>query len=152
MCFFFFQITMYSFNITWCFLPLTAPQACMVALQLQLVSSWLVITYKMLSGQDFPGGSVIKNLLPMQETRVRSPPGRILHAAEQLGPCPTTIQLVPQSPGAATTEHRVPTLQPTPCHPGSRRSEKPVRHKSLSLFATREKSAQEQRPSTAPNK
>ena len=58
----FFQVTVYSYNITWCLLPLTSPQACMVALELLLVSSWLGITYKMLPGQDCPGGSVIKNL------------------------------------------------------------------------------------------
>ena len=81
---FFFQMTMSSYNITCCFLPLTSSQACMVAPQLLLVSSWLVITYKSRTSLE---AQWYRICLPMQETRVRSPPGRIPHALEHSA-CP----------------------------------------------------------------
>ena len=152
MCFFFFQITMYSFNITWCFLPLTAPQSCMVALQLRLVSSWLVITYKMLPGQNFPGGSVIKNL-PTNAGDPSPIPARedsaCCGAARPVSNNYPACAAEPRScdywaQGAYPAAHALPPGQPP---------QREARALQVALaVATREKSAQEQRPSTAPNK
>ena len=56
----------------------------------------------------FPGGSEVKKHQAMQEIWVRSPMQEDPHAAEQLSPGTPTPEPVLQSPGAATTEARVP--------------------------------------------
>ena len=52
----------------------------------------------------FPDGSVVKNLLTMQETRVRSLIQKIPQAVEQLSPCTATTEPVPWSLGAGPAE------------------------------------------------
>ena len=56
----------------------------------------------------FPGGTVVKNPLPIQGTQVQAWPGKISHVMEQLSPCATTTETTLYSPLATTTEAHAP--------------------------------------------
>ena len=75
--------------------------------------------------QDFPGGTVEKNL-PANARDIGSIPGleRCHMSRSNKAWCATTSELALQSPQTATTEAHV----PRPCNKRSHHNEKPVRH------------------------
>lgn len=108
--------------------------------------------YKMLPVQDFPGGSVIKNL-PTNAGDTSSIPAREDSA------CRGAAKPVSHNHAACAAERRGRDSRvQASCSPRSAtgeataaRSQAP-QAESLSLSPTGEKSAQQQRPTTAPNK
>ena len=104
--------------------------------------------------QDFPGGSVVKNLPASAGDMILIP-----HATEQLRPHATITEPVLESPEARTSEPtcrsfeahtpQSPFCSPTKETTKMRPPHAATREQPPPTFATREKSAKQQRPSTA---